>query len=125
MNAKLQKAIDQFLAERREGDGGYAPVTNEDVASLHRILSLLVEAKFEADPDGDRPIDWNIIDRTKYWPMHFTQVGYSHKAKTDEDWQRIMDANLINLSIALEDMRQTTALMRDRNRNKKNASKKD
>ena len=41
MNAKLQKAIDQFLAERREGDGGYAPVTNEDVASLLGTLSVL------------------------------------------------------------------------------------
>ena len=116
---KINKAIATFLAERRESDGGYAPIINNDLEQLYAIIRLLIVEKFQADPDGDRPIDVHLVDRTKYWPNSYLDVEYSHNAKTDDDMQHILETVLCNLNIALTSVQTTTSLIRDRNRSRK------
>lgn len=71
--------VDQFLAERRESAGGYAPFTRDDGQLLHRLLYALDRAKFGSDPDGDTPLNWLVINRTKCQPHHYVCVPYAHK----------------------------------------------
>jgi len=75
----LDRLIDRFLAEKRKSDGGYAPVTEQDWSQLNEIIDTLVMLKWSPDPDGDWPIDWKLIDRTQYEPMHYHPVPYDHK----------------------------------------------
>lgn len=64
--AELNTAIDEFLAKRSLSDSGYAPVAEGDVDSLSKIISMLIELKFEADADGDYPLVFDVTDRTRY-----------------------------------------------------------
>lgn len=79
---ELQKAIDLFLANRRESDsGGYAPVLNRDIELLHHIIEKLVELKFQPDCDNDYPIEWDVIDRNTHHRSHFFPIPYYHQVR--------------------------------------------
>lgn len=81
MNKKLMKKIDDFMKDKRKSNGGYAEVRDKDIIKLSEIIREICEAKYEKDPDGDIPINWDILDRTKYEPLDLLQVPYSHKDK--------------------------------------------
>lgn len=99
----LNILIDEFLAVRRESDGGYAPVTEKDLEQLDTIIYKLIGMKWAMDPDGDLPIDFKIIDRTRFEPMHYDPVPYQHKTEDDPLAQRGRLAILMmNAHIALE-----------------------
>jgi len=86
----LDRLIDRFLAERRESDaGGWAPVTLADIERLHIILNKIIRMKWGADPDGDRPINWQLIDRTKFEPMHYDPVPYEHQVEGAAKFERL------------------------------------
>lgn len=102
MNQKLQQAIESFLADRRKSEGGFAPVEKGDMKKLYRVLDLLIDAKWQKDPDGDLPVNYKLIDRTRYEPMHFFTVPYEHKAKTDEEREDILDRHLTNLRMSAD-----------------------
>lgn len=97
MNQKMIKMIDEFLEETRKSRGGWAPVEPQDEEQLDEIIDALVNAKWSADPDGDRPMRWKLIDRTKYEPMHFQPVEYDHKTNNP---LRILRDHLSNLKVA-------------------------
>lgn len=108
--ADVRVNIEQFLKERRHSTGGWAPVTDEDMDQLHTVIHTLIAAKWGADPDGDRPINYILIDRTKYRPMHFVPLPYGRKAgKREEEF----DSAMRNLSMAMEAVR-TTGVMIER-----------
>ena len=73
---KLLAKIESFLTTRSLSDGGWAPVSKEDFDSLDEIFSELIDAKWGADPDGDRPINFKLIDRTRFEPDHFDLYPY-------------------------------------------------
>ncbi len=79
MDPKLHQKIEDFIAEKRESDGGYAPVIERDMELLEEIIEGLVEAKFERDPDGDLPVEWNLINRHTHLRMHYRPLRYDHK----------------------------------------------
>jgi len=101
--------IKDFLKERRESDGGgWAPVTEEDMDLLHAVIYSLIEAKWGADADGDRPMQYQLIDRTKYWPSHYFPIPYGHKTgKREEEFDNAMT----NLSMAMEAVRTTEVMV--------------
>ena len=100
MTSTLQTMIDKFLSERRHSAGGWAEVQLQDVKDLCAILSELIKRKFEADPDGDLPIEYTIVDRTRFDRMRFEPVPYHHKAQNLEEKQTILDAHMYNLNVA-------------------------
>jgi hypothetical protein len=106
----LAGLIDRFLAERRESDGGYAPVTESDLNKLYAIISRLVRMKWGMDPDGDRPIEWKLIDRTRFERMHYVPIPYEHKAKGEAVFDRLHFVAL-NASIANRDLDTTLKLL--------------
>jgi len=72
----LDGLIDRFLEDHRESDGGYAKVTTEDIHLLYEIVRELIAFKCEEDPDGDLPIEFEIVNRRTHEPMHYGQVPY-------------------------------------------------
>jgi len=73
----VHKMVDAFLTDRREGDhNGWAPVEKGDIGHLHEVIDALVTAKWGPDADGDRPVEWALVDRTRYWPLTCEPVPY-------------------------------------------------
>jgi len=72
----LTNLIGHFLKDRRESDGGFAKITQGDINLLYEIVELLVERKCERDPDGDMPIEFEIVNRRTHEPMHYGPVPY-------------------------------------------------
>jgi len=100
----IKELKEQFLSEHRESDGGYAPVCLGDLYLLDHIISKFVAAKWDADPDGDHPISWEIVDRTEFRGMIYQPVPYLHFEDTD-DREKVSaheEALLFNLEVAVE-----------------------
>lgn len=72
----LSGLIDRFLEDHRESDGGYAKITTEDIHLLYEIVRELIELKCDEDPDGDLPIEFEIVNRRTHESMHYGQVPY-------------------------------------------------
>lgn len=100
---KLQTLIELFLSERRESDGGWAPVTKKDFDCLVAILGTLIAEKWAPDPDGDRPINYKLIDRTRFEPEHYFSLPYLHNIEKDPvAMEEYIDLAATNVKIALE-----------------------
>jgi len=65
MKTELMVKINAFLLDRRESEGGYALVTNQDHTDLNDIIEDLIDAKCERDPDGDRVFEFSVINRSE------------------------------------------------------------
>jgi hypothetical protein len=100
MKKNLKDLINSFLSEPRKSSGGYAPVTEADMHDLHNIIGQLINEKWEDDPDGDSPIDYKLIDRTKYEPDHFYTLPYVNGPNSD--LENYLDLALTNMKIAIE-----------------------
>lgn len=105
MKAKTQKLIDKFLAERRTSDGGYAPVTEDDLNLLYQVVDSLLLEKLQEDPDGDLPVEIRIVNRHTHERMHYRPVPYLHKCKTQKDYLEHINTVMGNLSSAAEQAR--------------------
>jgi predicted RNA-binding Zn-ribbon protein involved in translation (DUF1610 family) len=106
----LSGLIDKFLAEKRVSDGGLAPVTEEDIVQLHVILNRIIRMKWGADPDGDWPINWQLIDRTRFEPMHYRPVPYEHEAEGVARLERL-NIVLLNANIANRELDVTLRIL--------------
>lgn len=103
MDENLKNMIEGFLKDRRESDGGYAPVTEADMNRLDGIIATLVALKFDEDPDDDRPVVWRLINRNTHQGMHYRPVPYS----LDDGPESALDihqAITLNFRLATEDM---------------------
>lgn len=92
--------IKSWVSGRRESTrGGWAAVTPDDVEELSNILNRLIRAKCEPDADGDVPIQFTLVDRVRYWPLHFVPVPYDHDASLEMRFQFLL-GHWLNLSLA-------------------------
>jgi hypothetical protein len=99
----LNAAINEFLKERRESKGGgWAAIEPEDIDQLHEILARLVLLRCAEDADGDLPIEWNLIDRRRYEPMHFDAVPYSHGIENRQRSAEAFEAHYSKVSLNLQ-----------------------
>lgn len=57
--------IEEFLKIKSCSDGGYAPVGLNDIVLLRNILKSILDLKYERDADGDLPVGFILIDKTK------------------------------------------------------------
>ena len=64
----------------------------------------MVEQKCEADPDGDRPIRWTLVNWCTHYPMRYVPITHNDGDMTfDERWELLRDYKM-NLSIAQRDL---------------------
>lgn len=119
MKQALTTAIDNFLAERRESDGGWAEVRPEDLNQLSDIIQMLVEEKFEPDPDDDHPVGWKLVDRTKTRMPYFQPVPYNHGVETVEEFIANLKPAFDNLEIAVSEVGQDLSILKHLNFPKK------
>ena len=99
MTDKIRDQIQEFLSERRLSDGGWAPVEQQDFWQLDDIIQSLISAKWGADADGDRPVEYTLIDRTLYTGTFFLPIRYMYDANKTE-LMSIMRDCMTNVSIA-------------------------
>ena len=78
-NSKIHSLIDKYLAKRVKSAGGWAPVKEDELIALVEIIDKLITSKYQADPDGDYPIEYCIVDRTTCEPMSFRGLPYPPK----------------------------------------------
>ena len=94
----VMELLPKFLEEpRKTKDGGYAPVSDEDLKMLGKLFHAIIEAKFERDVDWDLPLEWTITNRHTHMSPSFVAVPYSHKA----GWKRFFRAVSMNLKTAV------------------------
>lgn len=72
----LMKQIQEFLAERRLEDGGWAEVKQEDIEQLSEIIWELINLKFEKDVDGDLPVNFRLANRNIERFLYPVKVPY-------------------------------------------------
>jgi len=107
--APLLKRLEAFLADKvPEGAGGGWPkVDPAEVEALGAIVQGLIKAKYAKDADGDLPIHYTLVDRTRYQSLHFMPLVHERSNQVDLG---LLNANLRramgNLSIAKEQVEQ-------------------
>ena len=102
MKAGLKNQIDNFLKNRRPSvKGGWAQLTKEDMQDLKYLIDELIAEKCEPDADGDYPINFLLVNRLVFEPIHFLPIPYSFK-QPDE----ALDTAIINSRIASEKLEQ-------------------
>ena len=83
-NAEAMRALmDElclFLKDRRESPpgGGYAPVTDGDMAGLGRIIELLISLKWDEDADGDPPVGFALCNYHVERKLHPQMISRVH-----------------------------------------------
>lgn len=110
---EAHELLDEFLNNYCKSDGGgYAPFTTEDQATLVELLRKIREVKFEVDSDGDLPLEFKIINRTKSEPMHFFVLPYLHQQDRKGIIEYLTLANT-NMQIAADIVRHATHAMQE------------
>lgn len=120
----LNKLVDKFLAERRVSDGGWAPVTERDLEQLCAIIDRIIRAKWGKDSDGDLPVEWWLIDRTRFQRMHYAPVPYGDEAKDELALERL-NLVLMNANIANRELDVTLRILQNRLREKPKSKSKE
>lgn len=107
MSEELVQKIESFLQEKKVSSGGWPEVTNEEMASLHEILGLLISLKYERDPDGSLPVEFILNDRTRFERQHQLHIPYTHNLNYNDHkgLVRIMEQRLAQAHILLDGLR--------------------
>ncbi len=115
MVTPLQDKISKFISTRYLSDGGYSKVTKEDLELLYNIVELLIELKWEADPDGDYPVDFALIDKKNERMDYYEPYPpFSRENMDDPDIRRKIFRTLnMNLQIAAGQMDVFTRITTD------------
>lgn len=100
--AALLARVEEFGRERVPSTGGWAPVKPEEVSELAGILNDVIAAKYDPDPDGDLPINFQLVDRTRFERAHFFLIPYTHGAKTPAEYDAAIDEAMGNLKMAAD-----------------------
>lgn len=107
---ELLSKIDVYLSERKKSNSGWAPVELEEMRLLNDIIHNLITLKYEEDVDGDLPVEWHAVDRTKcYNPfLHYSDIEYPSKLRTLYDYVNRLRKAEVNLSIAQTEVTKIT-----------------
>lgn len=98
--------VNKFLdsPQRKSERGGFASVGEHDVSEINDLVTALIKYRYEADPDGDRPIRWRFLDWKK---VEIPQGFILPRIDWDSppDWahiHRVMGYATANVKIATE-----------------------
>jgi hypothetical protein len=81
-------------------DGGWPVVTRDDMLKMSNIIQDMIALRFEVDCDGSLPVEYKLIDRTRFEPMHFQPLPYDHEAESEDELVSILHTAELNLSMA-------------------------
>ncbi len=101
MKKQLADMINEFLMVHKVSGGGWPEVTLNESIQLNDILYMLVYLKWDKDPDGDLPIDWILVDKTKYQLPPFIPVKHSWPSEKKDRAEILRDLNS-NLQMAAD-----------------------
>jgi hypothetical protein len=77
---QISERIAAFLANgQTPSQGGFAAVAEDELEQLHGIIHALIGAKYEVDPDGDLPVEFSLVDRTRFERPMQVAIPYTHK----------------------------------------------
>lgn len=76
----------------------------DKLADFENKIYAMAKEEFGTDDCLTQKVSVICVDRSRNQPLHYFQVPYSHKAKTEEEKDIILDRLLSNLSIATEAM---------------------
>lgn len=111
--------VKQFVENQSVSlDGGWPVVTEADMKEMNELVQKLIELRFDEDCDGDLPVRFQIIDRTRYEAMHYYPLKHEHQAESMEDFMRIMHMAQMNLSIAHDDFNRLWRILEYRTKEK-------
>lgn len=111
---EVVKLITDWAIDQKVSKGGYAPVELQEIHDLNYIILKLLELKYERDPDGDLPVDFELVDRTRHYNPFFNSFGqleYPSNARNNEgiyDTAKLeegLDTRLMILNIAMNEVK--------------------
>lgn len=104
MDRELQKALDRFLASKVQPDesGLYGELDRNDLSNLHGVISLLIQAKWGADIENQRPIEFRVVDRSRYMSVQEVELFYPHKVICAEEVIILIRGAMANVQMAAE-----------------------
>ena len=89
----------------------------EKLAAFEEKVYKMARQEFGTCDEGKiNKVAVKLIDRSRYWPMHYFPIPYDHKAKTVEEKDRILELLLTNLSMATDAVDTHLKIMRDERR---------
>lgn len=99
---ELDSKITAFLKDKRKSkSGGWAEVTDSDIADLSDIINDIIGLKFERDCDGDLPVEYCLVDRNKYYNIPYVYVPYERDGDTvNGNFERYFESTRLNWEIA-------------------------
>lgn len=100
MKKSLENAIEAFLADKRKSRGGWAEVTQTDMDLLVKVCNELRQGKCQRDPDGDIPIEFDLVNRCTHESNNYLSTRYTHKLATEE-LKKELSVRMCNLKIAM------------------------
>jgi hypothetical protein len=112
MRKRLHAALDRILDREpfEEDAGGWPKFEPVELTRLYDFFRKVIDAKYPRDGDRATPVEFTILDRTRFEPMHYMPVAYDHKP--DANHADILETRLANLRIAIGAV--DTALRLDR-----------
>jgi hypothetical protein len=100
---KLTKMLTDFLEHRSESqNGGWPKVEDSDIEALSEIFREILKLKYEQDCDRSLPVEFRVIDRTKFERLQYFLIPYEHEAKTDDERLEILSRLSINSHMAAD-----------------------
>ncbi len=84
------------------GETADGVIPEKDWDGFRQAVHELTERWFSRDCDGDLPVDICLVDRSRYEPMHFSAIKYSHKKPFDH--QRALEIAALNVRMASEQL---------------------
>jgi hypothetical protein len=126
---KIIEMVDAFLAEQRKSyGGGWAQVTDSDEEDLRDIVDALIRRKCQPDADGDRPFEFELVNRRKNERMRFVQMPYSRLEDLEDCFEKRLEISAMNLRLAFRDwdsveMERQRWIERDRAQQQQGANK--
>ena len=95
----VQKKFDDWMKKDRiVSEGGWALVKEPDLMELAVLIHLLIDHLWAEDPDGDLPVEFRLVDRTRFRQPYFRNMPYAHKDQLGYE-----DAVMSNLSAAVSE----------------------
>jgi len=116
MKKSLLDKLAKFWTEKRKSTGGWAEVRTEDMRQLADIIYELIERKWERDPDGDLPIEVQIVDRTRFERTAYAPVPYMRDGLDMRAKRAVLDSHVFNLELAYDRFRGAYRALRDEQR---------
>ena len=119
VNALLLRMRNFLKGQSVSLDGGWAIVTEADMKEFNELVQGMVELRFGEDADRDRPVNFRLVDRTRFEPMHYWPLRYEHEAETMDDLLEIMHLAEMNLGIATSRFQSLWKILEYRRKEKK------